>query len=150
MVDQEVQDVGTPPAAAATARPRGRPWWRRRPIKKATVWTHRWFALVLGVLLVAICLAGVPILYTPELTRAAHSQAYDAAGPTTISMAEARASIRKHDPSFVVQGIWLTDDVFAGMNYDTGRRVTVDGSDGRVLGDFNASGGAIGGTLAFL
>ena len=55
----------------------------------------------------------------------------------------------EHDPAFPIQGIWVTNDVFVGMNYDTGQRVTVDGSNGKVLGDFNADEGVLGTTLAF-
>jgi hypothetical protein len=59
---QEVEEL------AGTGRPqpsRGqlRRWWRRRqPIKSATVWTHRWTALVLGLVLLVVCTSGVPLL----------------------------------------------------------------------------------------
>src|SRR5262245_42674635 len=102
-----------------------RRWWRRRPIRKATVLTHRWSALVLGLLLVLICTSGVPLLYSAEINRATHASAYDAEGPVKISLPQARESLRAHDPEFEPQSIWLTDGVYVGMNYDDAeRRVT--------------------------
>ena len=150
MTDLETQP-GVDESVAAPGRGSARrPWWRRRPIKKATVWTHRWSALVLGLLLVLICTAGVPLLYTAEINRATHGSAYASSGATTISFAQAQQSMRAHDAKFEPQSIWLTDNVFVGMNYDDGRRVSVDGGTGRVLGDFHAYEGAVGQTMSFL
>ena len=139
------------PATAAPVRSAAvRKWWRRKPIKKATIWTHRWSALVLGLLLVLICTTGVPLLYSAEINRATHAGAYDAAGSTDLSLAQARESMRAHDATFVPQSIWLTDDVYVGMNYDDGRRVSVDASNGRVLGDFHAYEGFVGTSMSLL
>lgn len=79
------------------------------------MWTHRWAALVLGVLLVLICTSGVPLLYTKEIYHLSHPRAYNAAGPATISFAEARESIRRHDRNYQPQSMWLTDDVELAM-----------------------------------
>jgi uncharacterized iron-regulated membrane protein len=128
-----------------------RKWWRRRPIKKSIVWTHRWAALVLGLVLLVICTSGVPLLYTAEINRAAHSGAYDApSGPTKVSFADAGESIRDRAPGYEPQSIWLTDNVYVAMNYDTGRRVSVNGTTGEVLGDYNANTGVAGSTMNFL
>jgi uncharacterized iron-regulated membrane protein len=109
----------------------------RRPLKSATVWTHRWTALVLGLLLVVVTTSGVPLLWEAEITRAQHPEAYRAAGPGTMSFAEVADVVERHDSSFRPQSLYRAHGVVVADDFESGRRVSVDPSNGQVLADFN-------------
>jgi uncharacterized iron-regulated membrane protein len=130
-----------------------RRWWkRRRPIKSATVWTHRWTALVLGLLLLVVCTSGVPLLWHEEIIHAQHPEAYRAAGPATLSFDEVAAVVARHDPDFKPQSLYHTQGVIVADDFESGRRVSVDPSSGRVLADFNpvTGGGFVSTTMGLM
>lgn len=124
----------------------------RRPLKSATVWTHRWTALVLGLLLVVVTTSGVPLLWEAEITRAQHPEAYRAAGPGTMSFAEVADVVERHDSSFRPQSLYRTHGVVVADDFESGRRVSVDPSNGQVLADFNpvTEGGFVATTMGLL
>jgi uncharacterized iron-regulated membrane protein len=149
---QEVEDLA---GTARARRPQGgfRRWWRRRrPIKSATVWTHRWTALVLGLVLLVVCTSGVPLLWHEEIVHAQHPEAYRAAGPATMSFDEVEAVVARHDPDFKPQSLYHTQGVIVADDFESGRRVTVDPSNGRVLADFNpvTEGGFVSSTMGLM
>ena len=132
---------------------RSRRWWRRRrPIKSATVWTHRWTALVLGLVLLVVCTSGVPLLWHEEIIRAQHPEAYRAAGPATMSFDEVAAIVARHDPSFQPASMYHTHGVIVADDFESGRRVSVDPSNGRVLADFNpvTEGGFVSSSMGLM
>ncbi len=119
------------------APPRRKSWWRRKPIKKATIWTHRWAALVLGLALLVVTTSGVPLVYEQEINRAKHSSAYEeSGGPRELTFEEAYAAALEHDPEFVAHSVYLSKGVYIVENFDTGHQVTVDPATGEILGDF--------------
>ena len=65
-------------------RDRARSWWRRKPVKRGFVLTHRWSALVLGLVLLIVTTSGIPLLYEQEITRARHAAAYEEAGGVRV------------------------------------------------------------------
>ena len=113
--------------------------WRRRPVKRSFIWTHRWTSLVLGLALLVVTTSGVPLLYQQEIMHAKHSQAFSAAGPAKLTLAETLPIAQKHDPKFVVQSIYKTSGVYVAANFESERQVTIDPSNGKVLGDFTPS-----------
>jgi uncharacterized iron-regulated membrane protein len=101
------------------------------------VWTHRWSSLVLGLLLLIVTTSGVPLLYEQEIVHARHADAYDASGPAALTLAQAEPIVRAHDPEFPFSSIYVTNGVYVADDFESGRRVTVDPSNGQILGDFN-------------
>ena len=53
---------------------------RRKPVKRATTWLHRWLSLVLGLVLVVECTTGSLLVYGPEIERQLRSDLYVAKG----------------------------------------------------------------------
>lgn len=67
-----------PPSRALRSRARTRAarWWRRRPVRKAWLLSHRWLGLILGLFLVVECTTGAVLLYHAEYFRATNSELY--------------------------------------------------------------------------
>ena len=101
------------------------------------MWTHRWSSIVLGLLLLIVTTSGVPLLYEQEIMHARHADAYDAGRPATLSLADAEPIVRAHDPEFAFSSIYGVNGVYVADDFESGRRVTVDPSNGQILGDFN-------------
>jgi uncharacterized iron-regulated membrane protein len=127
----DITEDGSAPAR------RGRRWWRRKPVKRAFVWTHRWSALALGLALIVVTTSGVPLLYEQEIDHVLHADAYRESGPATIEPADALPIVNAHDPKFTPESIFAMEGVYVAENFESGRRVTVDPATGDVLGDFN-------------
>jgi hypothetical protein len=45
--------------------------------------------------------------------------------------------VARHDPEFAPQALYRTHGVIVADDFESGRRVSVDPSNGRVLADFN-------------
>ena len=133
--------VAGPPAPATTTplRTRVRRWRRRRPVKSAFIWTHRWTSLALGLVLLAITTSGVPLLYQQEIARAQHEDAYATTGkPATLTLAESLPRFMAKDPTFRPQSIYRAQGVYIAQNFETSRRMTLDPSTGKVLADYTS------------
>jgi uncharacterized iron-regulated membrane protein len=104
---------------------------------------HRWSALVLGLMLVAITTSGVAMLYEPEWNRWVHAEAYApkvGAGDAQrdgIGLAGTLDLLRLHDPGFAPQSVSDAHGTYVATNYDDGRVVTVDPATSRVLDDYD-------------
>lgn len=138
-------------SAAGEGRPlRRRPGWRRRPLRRATIWLHRWTSLVLGLVLLVVTTSGAALVYEPELSRALQPQAWAAPGPVALSVVEALEVVDAYDPDFVVDVVNHAHGTYVAEHYETGRTVHVDPRDGAVLYDSaRSAGGAVGRALAF-
>jgi uncharacterized iron-regulated membrane protein len=123
--------------------PRARPARRRRgrPVKRATIWLHRWSSLVLGLALLAVTTSGAVLVYEPELSRMLQRDAWAEAGPAELSLVDALGVVAAHDPEFVVQAVNSAHGTYVAENYDTPRKVHVDPGSGTVLYD-SAAGNA--------
>jgi uncharacterized iron-regulated membrane protein len=126
---------------------------RRKPIKKATIWLHRWLSLVLGVLLVVECTSGSLLVYRPEIERHLRSDAFVARGEFQGQNLEQSAqAVVAADPDFVVSGVNDDHGTHMVTNDETGETVTVDGRTGELLDRYDTEGhppGWIGWTVAF-
>lgn len=106
---------------------------RRRRLRRFLIVTHRWIALVLGVVLLAITTSGAILVYRPEIQRALHHDAYDVSGKRpTITLSEARAIVRDAHPTFDAVSVWAEHGVFRVTDYTTS--YTVDPGTGKILG----------------
>jgi len=94
--------------------------------------------LLLGLALLVVTTSGVPLLWEQEIVRAQHADAYQAAGPSMLSLAQAQSKVTEYDDGFEPQSFYRTHGVIVADNFESGRRVTVDSSNGRILGDFNS------------
>jgi len=126
---------------------------RRKPVKRATTWVHRWLSLVLGLLLLVECTTGALLVYAPELTRwlrgDLHVAQQDAPEqPLQSSLTAAQTAY----PDLAPTSVYDDHGTHTVYDFDAGRVVTVDGYTGAVLGSYNnnePAPGAIGWTLAF-
>ncbi|MGL5927476.1 MAG: PepSY-associated TM helix domain-containing protein [Dermatophilaceae bacterium] len=133
-LDSPTAVSAAPAAARATS---NRP---RRRVRRAVISVHRWSALVLGLVLVAITTSGVVMLYEPEWTRWVHSEAYAPSGERGgIPLTETLSVLREHDAEFVPQSVYDAHGTHVATNYDDGRTVTVDPATSRVLADYDST-----------
>ncbi len=108
---------------------------RRRPVKRATIWLHRWTSLVLGVVLLVVTTSGAVLVYEPELSRAVYPGAWAASERVELSLVEALGVLAAHDPEFVVDTVNNAGGTYIAEDYDTLRKVHVDPGTGAVLYD---------------
>lgn len=147
---------GGPASRPARRRP---PWWRRRLVKRSTIWVHRWLSLVLGLLLLAVTTSGAILVYEPEIQRWQHREAYldprptgDAANRGEMALTETLDVARQHDPSFVANVLYDAHGTYVAESYEPARKVTVDPGTRQVLGDYDPSAeiGSIGWALGLI
>ena len=145
--------------SATAAAFRRRPWWRRRWIKRSTIWLHRWTSLVLGLLLLAVTTSGAILLYEPDLQRWLHGDAYvtdrptgEAAAAGEMALTETIAVVHQYDPEFVPNVVYDAHGTYAAESYEPTRKITVDPHTRQVVGDFDpaADVGAIAWTLGLM
>ena len=111
----EEPEAETRPDEATPDRRQPAPMVATSPIKRGFVLTHRWSALVLGLLLLIVTTSGVPLLYEQEIIHARHADAYEAAGPARLSLATPSRSSAPR-PGVRVQldlrrnGVYVADD----------------------------------------
>ncbi|MGL4744237.1 MAG: PepSY-associated TM helix domain-containing protein [Dermatophilaceae bacterium] len=122
--------------ASSAARPG--PARPRRRVKRAVISVHRWSALVLGLVLVAITTSGVVVLYEPEWKRWVHSEAYAPSGDRGgIALTGTPSVLRDHDEEFAPQSIYDANGTYVAQNYDDSRTITIDPATSRVLADYD-------------
>jgi len=119
----------------------------RRPIRKALVITHRWSALVLGVVLVIVCTSGAALVYEPELVHASHGRLlHGTRSVHPVGFQDAENAVHAVDPHFRPTQISLKNDVYvlAGDSPDFHDQYFVDAGTGGVNGRGNLYGGVLG------
>jgi len=140
----ERPSVGAPPRPARPPRSAWHRFWKRKPFHRAMVLTHRWPALVLGLLLVVETTAGSVLLYKPELDKLTHPALYATTDGTPVSATQAVDEVRAAHPGFeaygaqIEQGTWVVYD----EQYDTAW--FVDPASGHINGSTNTERGFLG------
>jgi len=127
-------------ATSDTARPVRKPP-RRKPVKRGTIWLHRWASLVIGTLLVIECTTGALLVYHPELDRHLRGDVFGAPRDQAASDQSMAASIdaaTAYDPEFEAHGVYDDKGTHVVQNYDNGESITVDPRSGEVLGEFDS------------
>ena len=124
---------------------RARRWWRRRPVRRFLVVSHRWTSLVLGLVLVLETTAGALLLYRAEYFRATHSDFYahtDSAHP--LGLQQARDLVTRAHPEFTVG--WVSNDggVIAVGAPAYATAYAVDPGSGRITGPTKLNEGVPG------
>ncbi|MGL5857203.1 MAG: PepSY-associated TM helix domain-containing protein [Angustibacter sp.] len=113
----------------------------RRRVKRAIISVHRWTALVLGLLLVAITTSGVVLLYEAEVTRLVHDEDHlphrERGVGDGITLAQAFDVARQHDQEFVPQSVIDAHGTYLASD-DSNRTLTIDPATSQVIGELSA------------
>lgn len=147
MTDTQISDVAEPgdlkdsaAAAASSAsatKPRRKRRVRRKPVKKSTIWLHRWLSLILGVFLIVETTTGAILLYAPELRRHIHSQSlvtHEVDKSKAISLQDAMAVVKKDVPGFKPGYVYWERGTIVVVNTDYDTFKTVDPTAGTIIG----------------
>ncbi|GAA1659871.1 PepSY-associated TM helix domain-containing protein [Fodinicola feengrottensis] len=122
-----------------------RRWWRRRPMRRSLVLTHRWTSLVLGLFLIAETTSGAIVLYNAEFFHATHGSFYQhttSAHPITAQTA--LETVRKAHPEFGAAWVSSDNGVFAIGDEAYEHVYGVDPGSGRITGLADLNGGPMG------
>jgi uncharacterized iron-regulated membrane protein len=146
-MSQHADVVDPPPAPQPDRRAAVKRWWRRKPINRSLVLTHRWIGLVLGLFLVIECTTGAVLLYQGDLFRATNGKLYHhTASATPISAEQALNVVKQEKPDFGAiwvardAGVWVVGDVSYENQWfvdpGTGRINGIGSQDHGILGLF--------------
>ncbi|WP_018178840.1 PepSY-associated TM helix domain-containing protein [Jongsikchunia kroppenstedtii] len=119
----------------------------RKPVRKVLVLTHRWSALVLGLVLVIVCTSGAALVYAPEMMRALNGNLlHGTHSPQPVGFETAEHSVQSADPRFHPTQVSLKNDVYivTGDQPASGEQYFVDAGTGKINGHANLYGGVIG------
>ncbi len=107
---------------------------RRRPVRRTLIVTHRWFSLILGLVLLVITTSGAILVYRPEIHRWLNADAYAAAGgPAMVSLGQAQAVVAAAHPDFVPTAVLAENGVLRVTDFE--QSFTVDPASGALLGE---------------
>jgi uncharacterized iron-regulated membrane protein len=138
-----------PSASVAPAKPsadsprlrsprKGRP----EPVRRTLAAAHRWTALVVGLAILVIMTAGVPLLWGAELFRVNNADLYQPTQTSTqLTAGEALARVQQAHPEFGAgsvtsdEGMYLVADAHLNLIY------AVDPGSGRITGSGHYYGG---------
>jgi uncharacterized iron-regulated membrane protein len=130
---------------ARTGKSGFRRWWRRRPIRRSLVVTHRWTSLVLGLLLLIETTSGAIVLYNAEYFRATHGSFYQHTSSThPVSAQTAFETVKKAHPDFGAAWVSVDNGVFAIGDEAYEHVYGVDPGSGRITGLADLNGGPMG------
>ena len=137
--------VGEPLARRPAARRKRR---RRKPVKQATIFTHRWLSFGLGLLLIVITTSGAAVLYAPEWKAWSNSGVYH---PTSsadpVSMDRAMSVVAAAHPDFGPGSANKFHGIFEVYSADEDAHpgfYGVDPGTGRITGYANPESGFMG------
>jgi uncharacterized iron-regulated membrane protein len=134
--------VSTPPKQVPVRRRLRRRW---RAVRRVLVFTHRWLALILGLALLAVVISGVVLLYEQEINRVVNPGLYDTtSSDDPLTHSEARAALRRADPSFKPSDIVDSHGVYLIYDQDYEKQAYVDPGSGRLLGIDDPRDGVMG------
>lgn len=106
---------------------------------------HRWSALTLGTLLVAIMTAGVPLLYQPEYFRHTHPALYRSTGDQrALDAAGALRIVLAAHPKFDARWVNYEHGIYEVGDADYNRFYGVDPGTGRITAEAHRNGGVMG------
>ncbi len=119
----------------------------RRWVKRATIVTHRWLSLVLGIVLLVITTSGAAVVYAPEWvhwTNASVFQVTQASHP--VSVTTAMAIVDRAHPDFEADAVNVydgLDEVLSGKDDKYPGFYGVDPGTGRITGYANPNSGVM-------
>jgi len=143
-VDPPIEESKPEPASLR----RGR---RGGGVKRWLIVTHRWTALIIGLLLVVITTSGALLVYHDPIQRWTNSAAY-AATPTDdpIPLAEALDIVAASDPGFEVHSAVSVHGVLRVFDPSYETWVSVDPGTGNILGGSDGVNPALSASFDFL
>jgi uncharacterized iron-regulated membrane protein len=114
-------------------------------VKRLLVWTHRWTALILGLLVVIVSTSGALVVYAPELLRASNAELFHSTPSSqSVDFTHAIDAVRESEPDFEPVEIALKDGVFILGGGDSEAAYFVDAGTGELNGKNNIYGGVVG------
>ncbi|WP_163509450.1 PepSY-associated TM helix domain-containing protein [Fodinicola acaciae] len=144
-VDEAVLTRTEVARARSTSGGRLRKWWRRRPIRRSLVVTHRWTSLVLGLFLLVETTSGAIVLYNAEYFRATHQELYrHSATAHPVSAQRAYDIVRTAHPEFPAAWVSADGGILAVGDQTYEHVYGVDPGTGRITGLAALNGGAMG------
>jgi uncharacterized iron-regulated membrane protein len=139
MVEVLVEEplVAEEPAGAAARRARRRRGRKARIRAMAVLRvTHRWVAIVMGLLLLVVTMTGSLLLFKPEMHRLAQSSSFAAtASAHPISAQRALAIVQRAKPKLGATSVGWSHGTWEVPSSDYKRFVNVDPGTGRILGE---------------
>ncbi|HEY4334035.1 MAG TPA: PepSY-associated TM helix domain-containing protein, partial [Ilumatobacteraceae bacterium] len=145
MIDGDDIEADATPRVVGEARRRRRPW--RKKAKRATVITHRWLSLVLGLVLVVIATTGAALVYSPEMTRWTNSSTFAVShSGAPISMTKAMSIVAAAHPTFEPASVNLYGGLYEVSSVDDDAHpgfYGVDPGTGRITGYVNVNSGVM-------
>jgi uncharacterized iron-regulated membrane protein len=118
---------------------------RLRQVKRLLVWSHRWTALILGLLIVIVSTSGALVVYAPEMLRAGNADLFHTTqSATPVGFSTAIEAVKTSDPEFEPAEIALKDGVFILAGGESENTYFVDAGTGELNGQNNIYGGVIG------
>lgn len=127
-------------SATAVAKTRSAP--KPQPVRRAIAGIHRWVTLVVGVALLVIMTAGVPLLWGAESFRANNSALYE---PTTsaepLTAGQALARVQEAHPDFAAGNVINDKGMFLVSDADLNLVYGVDPGSGKITGSGHYYGG---------
>ena len=140
-------DLQTAPAPTVT-RPARKRWYRRRPVHRFMVVTHRWTSLILGLVLLAITTSGAILLYAGEWRQWTNGDVYSATqSANPVSIADALEIVEKEKPDFDPAYVNLYDGMYEVTSFDDHHEPgmwVVDPGSGEITGFVNEQHGFMG------
>jgi uncharacterized iron-regulated membrane protein len=119
--------------------------------RKPFVVTHRWVALFLGLLLLAITTTGALLLYRPEIVRATHSNLYNVTSTAQpVGFQQALDAAHKAYPKSSIEGAQLDHGIYAVSADDYEKTIYVDSGNGHVNGMAGEYEGAVNWTFGLM
>lgn len=122
-----------------------RRWWRRRPVRRALVVSHRWSSLALGLVLVVQTTTGAIALYHGEWFRSTHAWFYrHTASAQPVDAQRAFDLVAAAHPDFGASWVSRDNGIYAVGNPSYTTAYAVDPGTGRINGRAGLDDGVMG------
>lgn len=121
--------------------------WFRRRLRKFIQVSHRWIALILGLVLLVIVVSGTLLVLKPEINRVLYPSDYHHTGPTTeAALLAAPRQAEAQVKGFTAVDVWEHHGILTvtGTINEQNREVNIDPGTGQVNDVTNPYGGFFG------
>ncbi len=119
--------------------------WRRRLIRRSLTVIHRWTALLLGLVLLAVTTSGAILLWQPDYFRASHHALYQHTNsPQPITAGQALQVVRAAHPEFAAATVVADHGIYEVTDANLNALYGVDPGSGRITGLAHLNGGVMG------
>ncbi|MFT4035923.1 MAG: PepSY-associated TM helix domain-containing protein [Patulibacter sp.] len=139
------------PTAAATPVPAAAPRQKRqrkrrlgnRPIFRVMQLSHRWLALILGLLLLVITVTGSVLVFKSEIQHVAHPTLFHKSDGKPVGFQRAIDAVHATDPAFTATYVQIAEGRYY-LSDDDSKTFVLDAATGHVNGTYNPQKGIFG------